>query len=93
MKVAPQHKTEIYSLMANAYLNESKPKLAEAMTQNVLYLNDKKLSATDRQQGLLQKARIQLRMDKFDDCRRIAERNPRKCERLRRCNNSSPDRS
>jgi TolA-binding protein len=69
IKADPRHKTEIYSLLADAYLNEPKPKLAEAMGQNVVYLDDKKLSAADRQQGLLQKARIQLRMDKFEECR------------------------
>ena len=69
MKAAPQHKSEIYSLLADAYLNESKPNLAEALSQNALFLADKKLPAADRQQGLLRKARIQLRMDQLDPCR------------------------
>jgi TolA-binding protein len=69
MKVAPQHKTEIYSLLANAYLNESKPDLIEALAQNARFLEDKSLLPADRQLGLLQKARLQLRMDKFDECR------------------------
>jgi TolA-binding protein len=69
MKVAPQHKSEIYGVLAKAYLNESKPKLSEAMAQNTIFLSDKQLSAADRQMGLLQKARIQLAMDQLDDCR------------------------
>ncbi|MCC6125588.1 MAG: tetratricopeptide repeat protein [Pirellulales bacterium] len=69
MKAAPRHKTEIYALLADASLSESKPDLAAAMAQNAIFLADKKLSAADRQQGLLLKARIQLRMDKLDECR------------------------
>jgi tetratricopeptide (TPR) repeat protein len=69
MKLAPTHKTEIYTLLANAYLNDSKPKLAEAMAQNTLYLADKTLSPDARYDGLLQRARIQLRIDKLDECR------------------------
>jgi TolA-binding protein len=76
MKVAPQHKSEIYRLLANAYLNESKPKLTDAMAQNTLFLSDKQLSAADRQQGLLLKARIELRIDKLDECRKTLQEIP-----------------
>jgi tetratricopeptide (TPR) repeat protein len=69
MKLAPEHKTEIYTLLANAYLYDSKPKLAEAMALNTLYLADKKLSPDARYDGLLQKSRLQLRIDKLDECR------------------------
>jgi TolA-binding protein len=76
LKIAPEHKTEIYLLLANAYLNDPKPKLGEAMAQNTVFLADKKLSPADRLQGLLQKARLELRLDKFDDCRATLKQIP-----------------
>jgi TolA-binding protein len=76
MKIAPEHKSEIYRLLANACLNDAKANLADAIAQNALYLSDNKLPAADRQQGLLLKARIELRMDKLDDCRKTIQEIP-----------------
>ena len=70
MKADPQHKTEIYLLLANAYLNETPAQIGGSDgAERASIWPIKNSAAADRQKGLLQKARIQLRMDKLDECR------------------------
>jgi len=61
-------KTEIYRLLAGAYLNDANPKYPEALEYNALYLADRMLPADERHQGLLQRARILLELGETAEC-------------------------
>jgi len=64
----PHLETEIHRLLAGAYLNDANPMLEEALRENGLYLADQQLSTADRHDGLLQRARILLQMEKIPEC-------------------------
>lgn len=60
--------TEIHRLLAAAYLNDANPQLEEALAENDLFLADRKLPATARYDGLLQRAQILLRLERLPEC-------------------------
>ena len=76
IKFNPERESFIRWLLAEAYLNDANPMCEEAFEQNTLYLADKTLIRSDRQQGLLQRAQIQFRQDKMEDCLKTLEEIP-----------------
>ncbi len=68
LKVDKNRKTEIHRLLAGAYLNDANPKLQEALQQNTLYMADRSLPIRLRHDGLLQRARILLQMERVAEC-------------------------
>ena len=72
----PQRESFIRWLLAEAYLNDANPMCEEAFEQNTLYLAGKRLSRSDRHQGLLQRAQIQFRLGKTEDCLKTLEEIP-----------------
>ncbi len=72
----PQKESLIRWLLAEAYLNDANPMCEEAFEQNTLYLADKRLSRSDRHQGMLQRAQIQFRLGKTEDCLETLEEIP-----------------
>jgi len=76
LKLAPQRGAEIRLLLAATHLREQVPHLAEALAENKLYLADDKLSASQRDEGIVQQAEILLAMGKAAECRAAAEKVP-----------------
>ena len=68
LKVDPQRKTEIYRLLADAYLNDANPKCREALDCNTRYLADRTLPTAERHQAVLQRAEILLQLDNVEEC-------------------------
>jgi tetratricopeptide (TPR) repeat protein len=68
LKISPQHQAEIHTLLANAYMNDARPKLELALEQNSMLLADKKLSEAKQQEALLQRAQILLGLGKIYQC-------------------------
>ena len=64
----PQRESLLRWLLGEAYLNDANPKYAEALEQNRLYLADETLLSDDRNQGLIQRARIQFRLGEKEAC-------------------------
>jgi len=56
--------TDIHRLLAAAYLNDGRPEYAKALEHNSAYLADKRLSAEERNAGLVQRASILLCLDR-----------------------------
>jgi tetratricopeptide (TPR) repeat protein len=67
LKLNPGRSAEIHYLMAGAYLDDAAPKLEEALAENSRMLADPKLRPELRNEGLLQRAQILLRMGKPAD--------------------------
>jgi tetratricopeptide (TPR) repeat protein len=76
IKFNPQRQSFIRWLLAEAYLNDANPMCEEALEHNTLYLADKTLFRSDRQQGLLQRAQIQFRQGKMEACLKTLEEIP-----------------
>lgn len=68
LKVNRQKKTEIHRLLAGAYLDDANPQLDRSLAENTLFLADRGLPREIRHQGLLQRARILLRLEKIPEC-------------------------
>jgi tetratricopeptide (TPR) repeat protein len=68
LKTSPQYRGEILALLTNAYLSDFPPKLVQALEQNTLLLDDKKISEAKRQEALLVRSQILLDMGKIDEC-------------------------
>lgn len=64
----PERAAEIRQLLAEAYLRDGPPKLAEALEQNTLCLADEDLDITNRIAAQIQKAEILVTMDKPAGC-------------------------
>jgi tetratricopeptide (TPR) repeat protein len=76
LKISPQYRAETHALLANAYLNEARPELEQALEHNSLFLADKKLSDEKRQEALLQQAQILLGLGKIDRCNAALDQIP-----------------
>ncbi|MBN2291641.1 MAG: tetratricopeptide repeat protein [Pirellulales bacterium] len=63
-----QTRIEIEKLLAGAYLNDPIPKFKEALKYNGLFLSHKTISDDARNEGLLERANIFLRMDRVGEC-------------------------
>jgi TolA-binding protein len=74
LNVSPRFRTEILFMLANSYLNDSKPDLA--LIQNSSLLADDTLSETKRQEALLQRAQILLRLGKIELCNATLDQIP-----------------
>jgi tetratricopeptide (TPR) repeat protein len=72
----PQHQSELHRLLAAAYVAEPKPKFKEALVHAERYLADKKLTVAERQEGLLERGRIELGLKDFEACRKTLEQIP-----------------
>ena len=73
LRISRKYQVEIHSLLANSYLNDTRPKLEPALEQNGLLLAEKKLSDAQRQSGLIQRARILLQLGKIDECNKVLD--------------------
>jgi TolA-binding protein len=72
----PQRESLLRWLLAEAYLNDANPKCEEALEQNTFYLADETLLADDRNQGLIQRARIQFRLGEKEACLKTLDEIP-----------------
>ncbi len=68
LAVNPEHKTELYRLLAGANANGPQPKLAEALEENQRFLSDPELPPNERSQGLIQRAQILIDMGRIEPC-------------------------
>lgn len=64
----PLPQPEVHFLLAEATLRDANPNPKAALDQNTHYLDAKTLSDAERQQGLLQRAKILLALDRVADC-------------------------
>lgn len=76
LKLNKRRKTEIHGLLAEAYLRDANPMLERALAENTLYLSDGRLARDERHRGLVQRARILLRLDRADQCNAALEKVP-----------------
>ncbi len=65
----PKQSAEIHLLLAETNLNDAIPDYDAALKENSLYLADRGLSATARQQGLLQRAKLLLALGQITECK------------------------
>jgi TolA-binding protein len=72
VKADPARQPAIHWLLAESYLHDSRPQLERALEQNTLYLGEKKLSAVEREEGLIQRGEILLQMGRVDECNAAA---------------------
>ena len=63
-----QTRIEIEKLLAGAYFNDPVPKFDEALKYNGLFLSHETISDEARNEGLLERAEIFLRMDRVGEC-------------------------
>lgn len=76
LEVNRSRKSEIYDLLASAYLEDASPNLPRALEYNTRYLSDRLLSRAQRERGLLRQAQIFLRMGKLAECRETLKQIP-----------------
>ncbi len=76
LEETPQHATEIHLLLSGAYRQGSDPDLQQAMEHNREYLADPELSETDRENGMLEEARLLWQQDDFAACSAALDRIP-----------------
>jgi len=69
-------KNEIHWLLAEAYFRDAVPQLDKALEQNTSFLAYKMLSGRRRYEGMLQRARILLEMDRILECLATLEKIP-----------------
>ncbi len=74
LKANPRQATEIHRLLAAAYLEDANPKLAEALEENAICLADDTLPDERRDEVLLQRAEILLRLGKAEACLEVIDR-------------------
>jgi len=60
--------TAIHRLLARAYLHDANPRYGKALEHNTAFLADRRLAPDERHEGLLDRARILLRMERIADC-------------------------
>jgi tetratricopeptide (TPR) repeat protein len=70
------YQAEIYFILANTYLNDTHPKIEQALEQNTKFLAEKGLSEAKQQEGLLQRASVFLRLGKISECNATLDRIP-----------------
>jgi tetratricopeptide (TPR) repeat protein len=80
LQVNRTKQSDIHWLLAEAYLNDAHPKLEQALAENSQFLSDSLLPPKPLEQGLLQRARILLRLDKKAECAAAIERIPKDSE-------------
>ncbi len=68
VKLNKKRLTEIYSLLAKACAEDSRPKYDQALEYNKLYLSDEKLSPTEKQEGTIFRAGVLLKMNRIKEC-------------------------
>lgn len=76
LKQNPREKANIHRLLAGAYLNGAKPLFQKALAHNALALGDSTLSADARNEVLLQRVEILVRMGKHADALAALDRLP-----------------
>ena len=77
-----QTRVEIERLLAGAYLCEPLPKFDDALKFNRLFLSHDIISEDARNDGLLQRARIFLRMGRIEECLGILDEIPKDAKNL-----------
>lgn len=68
LESAPQHRLEILRLLGEAYLADASPDYGKAFAVNEKYLAERAMLPGERRKGLLQRARILLRLKKTQEC-------------------------
>ncbi|MHB8902359.1 MAG: tetratricopeptide repeat protein [Thermoguttaceae bacterium] len=68
LEAAPRHRSEILSLLTEAYLSDANPRYDQALAWNDKYLADRVLRPGERGRGLLQRARILLGLGRKEEC-------------------------
>jgi len=68
LEACPERRAEIYHLLAAACMDESQPKLQEALDYNAKLLSLRNLSGRQRDAGRLQRAQILLQLGRLDEC-------------------------
>ena len=76
MKYNKQKRTEIHRLLADAYLHDANPQLEKALSENELFLADRRLPAAARHLGLLRRSQILLRLGRPSDCTAMLDKIP-----------------
>lgn len=76
IKRNPRKKVEAQWLLASAYLNDANPKYEQALRENTVYLASPRLLPDDKFRGLVQRARILLRLDRLAECREALDQIP-----------------
>ncbi len=69
LKACPEQRAQTYYLLAAASADDAEPKLDEALQYNSQLLAQPDLSTAQRDEALLQRARILLRLERIDECR------------------------
>lgn len=72
----PNQQPEIHYLLADAYLNDANPKYDDALAENTFYLASKELLVAQRQQGLLQRAKLLLALERLPECKETLAKIP-----------------
>jgi len=60
--------TPIHRLLARAYLHDANPQYDKALAHNTAFLADRRLAPEERHEGLLERARILLHLERIADC-------------------------
>ena len=76
LAVDSQHAPELRRLLLDARLTDDPSASVKALAENDSYLADKKLTSDDRDEGLLQRARILLRLGRLNECGETLDRLP-----------------
>jgi TolA-binding protein len=71
------HKPELHRMLAEVMVADSGIPLGRALAENTAYLADEDLSAMDREEGLIQRAQIQLRQGHAAECAATLAKIPR----------------
>jgi tetratricopeptide (TPR) repeat protein len=76
LQVNPSYRAEIHRRLAEVWLNETPPALEKALAENEQLLAMGELSPGERNEGLLQRAQIFFRLERFSECGDILNKIP-----------------
>jgi len=76
LRASPELSTEIYQLLAVAWLQDSNPNYQEALRYHERYLSDPQVTGERRERGLLERSQILLRLDDLAGCRAALDQIP-----------------
>jgi tetratricopeptide (TPR) repeat protein len=73
LATATDRATELHHLLATACVDQPQPNYREALKHNTAYLADKGLSDEAREQGLIERSRIEFDLEDYDACRKTLD--------------------
>jgi tetratricopeptide (TPR) repeat protein len=73
--------SQIHLLLSTSHLKGQSPNFKNALAHNTSYLEDKSLTVTSRQDGLLQRSEIQFHLGQTDACRATLSAIPKRSKR------------